>query len=278
MSAPATTLSVEQLYGLPGDAMPGHVADVFTTQVQFCPSVHDTFFGSLTGGNIGPGFDGWADWLDSVATALVCSNIARTSLYGFAGTVNRSASDAYWAGQLAGPEGRSVGRQIYDEEFPWNCAADGTTFADYQNSDPKGWAAKLAAYLTTSTFITDVLLKLIASEPNWLDQVNLVYYKLHLLDPSQEQVVVAAWTNANAAAVEQWTNDNYLAKLFTGDEWIGNVNAAIGVTTIESYSKGVWGGTGSTTTYGKAVEQFLGAKPSNLGLTTGASPDNLVVD
>jgi hypothetical protein len=270
-------LSVENLYGLAADGVVGQVQSAFTTQLQLSPSVHSTFFGSVT--TAWPGTPA-TDWTDSVAAALACSAIARSSLYGFSATVNGGAADGYWQGQLAGSSGLAASQALYAWAFPTYCTdGQGTTFQAYLTNNPTGWAAQLGDELTSTTFINTDLNKLIGNDPNWIYKVNLAYYKLHLLDPTQEQRVVQAWTAAYSGAVEQWQTYNYLTGLFAPDAWIGPVNAAIGVGKDDSYCS--TGGVGVPicsywTDYGLGVVSFLSGKPAGLGLTTGAKPNNEV--
>lgn len=270
-----TTLSVENLYDLADDDVVSQVGPAFTTQLELSPSVHSTFFASTNAAWPGPAGD---DWTDSVAAALACSAISRSTLYKFSQVVDGNASDAWWKGQLAGARGLAASRALYDWAFPDLCTdGSGTTFTAYLTNNPASWAANLAAHLTTPQFINNDLDKLIAGQPNWLDKINLSYYKLHRLDPAQETAVVTAWTAAYPQAIEQWQTDNYLATLFSPDAWVGAVNAAISVpTTINVTGSGGsgFGWNSDVTTYGDAVVNFLWGKPASLGLRIPGDPDN----
>jgi hypothetical protein len=270
-----TTLSVENLYDLADDAVVSQVGTAFTTQLELSPSVHSTFFASTNAAWPGPA---GTDWTDSVGTALACSAISRSTLYEFSRVVDGNASDAWWKGQLAGAPGLAASRALYDWAFPDFCTdGSGTTFAAYLANNPASWAAKLAAHLTAPQFINNDLDKLIAGQLNWLDKVNLSYYKLHRLDLAQETAVVAAWTAAYPQAIEQWQTNNYLAKLFSPDVWVGAVNAAISVPTTLNVTGSGGPGFGvnqEVTTYGDSVVNFLSGKPSRLGLAIGGDPVN----
>ena len=275
------TLSVQNLYALSASDVQGAVRTAFTAQLEMSPSVHGTFFGStgFAPGTYVPGIVD-AGWCDQVASALVCSGIARSSLYGFSRTVNQAAADSWWQGQLSGPTGLAASQALTQWAFPAHCHdGAGTTFQAYLGADQANWATQLADYLTTSAFIDVDLNKLIAADPNWLATLNAAYYKLHLLDPQQEARVVAAWTAAYSQAIEQWQSYNYLTGMFNPDVWLGAANGAIGVGKDGSYCS-----TGSVgvpmcsywTDYGLGVIGFLGGTPSRLGLATGAKPSNQV--
>ena len=270
-------LTVDNLYALTADGLPATIRAAFTAQLQMSPSVHGTFFANVSAGAPPPGIVNGA-WADQVASALVCSAISRSSLYGFDATVTQAAADGWWSGQLAGPAGLAASQALTQWAFPGNCHdGAGTTFQAYLGAQQASWAAQLADYVTTTPFIDVELSKLIADDPNWLAKVNLTYYKLHLLDPSQEARVVAAWTAAYNGAVEQWPTYNDLTGMFAADAWIGPANAAIGVGKDRSIcSVGSVGVPMCTywADYGLGVLDFLNGTPGQLGLATGAKPNN----
>ncbi|MDX6669910.1 MAG: hypothetical protein QOI91_273 [Solirubrobacteraceae bacterium] len=275
---PPPGYSVDNLYNLQADSVPGAVQSAFTAQLQASPSVQSTFFSSAAAPAVAP-VD--ADQTDSVAAALASSAISRSSLYGFGGTVNQSTADAWWHSRLAGGYGLQASRSLYDTVFPANCTdpnAPGTTFQDYLDNNPASWAQQLADRVTASSFINVELNKLIAGDPNWLAKVNLIYYKLSRLDPSQEQRVVTAFTSAYSNAVEQWQTYNYLTGMFQPDVWMDAVQAAIQVRTFQFVMVPGAGGMPTRwvyTYYGQAVGDFLGGKPAALSLTTGNLPSNV---
>jgi hypothetical protein len=270
------TLSVENLYALSDAAVPGQVYGVFVNQLQAAPSVHGTFFASTGTPPIGPVNPGW---VDGVAIALVCSSIARSSLYGFARTVNGGTADARWRSWLDGTTGLASGQALYDWAFPAYCTADGQSFQQYLASDPASWGAQLADEVTSGPFINTMINKLIPADPNWLRKLNLVFYKLHRLDPAQEQRAVAVWHDAYPPAIEQWQSYNYLASAyFSPTQFLGQVNAAISVGKDEQWCTVVNGlpYCNYWTEYGDAVVSFVNGPASQAGLATGQKPDNEV--
>jgi hypothetical protein len=267
-----TNLTIDTLLALSADAVPGQVRESFTASLQRAPSVHGTFFSSAGPAPRDPPAD--IGWLDGVASALVCSAIARSSLYEFSRTVYRERADAYWQGELAGANGLAVSQRLYGRLFPMWCRdGHGTSFYDFLLDNPGGWGDQLARTVTQNTYINVELNKLVAIDPNWLSKVNLVYYKLHHLDPAQEQRVVAAWTAAYPEAIEQWSTYNHLAGMFQPDAWIGPVNAAISVGTNVDHPMGDHF---TITDYGVAVVAFLSNTASNLNLKSGAPPKNRI--
>ena len=266
-----TALSVENLYDLTGDAVVAQVPTAFVALLQTSPSVHQTFFASVAAPAVAAQNP---DWVDSVAAALACSGISRSSLYGFAATVNQNAADNWWQTQLASQSGLAESQSLYQWAFPAYCSdGNGTSFQEYCGADAGSWAQQLAAHVTTDEFLNVELNKLISADPNWLYKVNLLYYKLHLLDPAQEQTVVAAFTGAYQGAVEQWQSYNYLNGVLQPDAWLGAVNSQIGVDTQTPPGRA---GQPIENSYGNAVVGFLGGKPSALRLTTGQDPQNVV--
>jgi len=127
-----TNLTIDTLLALSADAVPGQVRESFTASLQRAPSVHGTFFSSAGPAPQDPPAD--IGWLDGVASALVCSAIARSSLYEFSRTVYRERADAYWQGELAGANGLAVSQRLYGRLFPMWCRdGHGTSFYDFLN-------------------------------------------------------------------------------------------------------------------------------------------------
>jgi hypothetical protein len=268
-------LSVENLLSLDASPVPDLVYNTFLQQLQASPSVHSTFFGSTPAAPVAPNDPGWTD---SIATALVCSSMARSSMYGFSGTVNGGAADAYWTNALNSPGGLQVGAALYDWAFPSHCTGGGHSFQDYLLNQPQGWAQQLADRVVSAPYIDTMINKLIPGDPNWLVKLNVTFYKLHRLDPQQQQRAVAAWKSAYPAAIEQWPTYNYLAvSRFQANQFLGQVNTAIGVGKDDQYCTVTSGGLPICTywtDYGLAVVDFLGGTPKRLGFRTGRDPDN----
>jgi hypothetical protein len=90
-------LSAENLFGLSDTAVTAAVTSQFTAQLQCSHSVNYIFFYGVTDA-VNPQDP---TFVDNLAAAFVCPAIARSSLYGFAATVNKAAADAYWQTNLA---------------------------------------------------------------------------------------------------------------------------------------------------------------------------------
>jgi hypothetical protein len=286
------SLSVENLYQLKDDDVVSMVTPTFEQQLQLSPSVHSTFFSGTPGPWAGPNVDtdiAW--WIDTVAVVRMCCAIGRSTLYHFGDVVHTDAADEILQNILSGKTfefggGINIDGQIvlqltaglYAWAFRDHCTdGAGTSFLAYLNDDPEAWGVKLADYLTTDDFINVELNKLVAGQPNWLDQVNLAYFKVQWLcgpqGDQQEARVVKAWTAAYKDAVSIWRQRNLLNGMFPPEDWIPVANAAISVATKTGmmtprgmdYDKAC---------YGNAVNDFL--RPTSNALTTGPNPNNCV--
>jgi hypothetical protein len=277
-------LSVENLYALSADQVVPKVQRTFLTMLRLAPAVNGTFFPSDPTPMPGPSPERDAtDWLNSVAWSLACSGISRTSEHGFSRVVDRGKADKYLNDELDSKTALNMGQALYDWLFPDYCIGSaGTTFNAYLNGvPPEGsrrgvWAAHLASHVTTDQFINVVVAKLIASQPNWLDQVNLVYYKVHRLNPGENKVV-QAWTARYPKAVEQWQTNNYLKAALSADTWTTQAVARISeATTTTTHSPNPYGAPVDTTRtcYGEAVQDFLSGIPARMGLRTGTNMNN----
>lgn len=275
-------MSAENLYQLDDAPVIAQVQSVFANQLQASPSVQPTFFSSAGAPPIAPAN---RDWVDSVATALICDSISQSSLYGFKDTINQTAANSYWSSQLA-PTSQSAidaGRALYDWAFPTYCAAGGNTFQQYLSNNPQDWGQQLATKVSEGSFINIEVNKIIAAGPNWLQKLNLVLYKLHLLNDSTVQGVLKAWTAAlpNQGIVLNWQTYQFIpSSLFTNIYFLPQADQAIGT----GKDGQVCSGGGSLgvpicsywTDYGLAVVDFLKGKPQALGFYNGQSPNNRV--
>ena len=213
-------LSAQNLYDLTDDQVQSQVHSVFLTQLQNGPSVHGTFFSSVGAPAYGalPAYGGVVNWVDLVATALVCSSISRSSMFGFSKTINQQAADSFWETQLASSSANAVqaGHSIYNWAFPALCQANGSTFQDYLNNNPASWAQQLSTLVTSGSFINTTVAKLLAQDPNWLQKLNLVFYKISRLDNTKVQGVVDAWKRAfpNQAIAVVWQTLQFFTQQF----------------------------------------------------------------
>lgn len=277
-------LSVENLIALGADGASEQVVSVFTQLLENAESVHGTFFSGTGAAPVNlPGE--WSGWVDDVATALLCSSMAHTSMYNFAATVNGPRADAYWQEQLRPTVGNvggstvlAVAQWLFAWAFPTHCGDGTNTFALYL-PEAKRWATALADEMTDPTTIDTWIDKYIGQDPRWLEKLNLIFYKLHLLDEAEEARTVAAWKSAYPAAIEQWQTYNYLAgDSFTSTMFLSEVNGAIGVGKAGEHCEEEPGPDPELicdywTDYGDAVVSFLGGRPAQMGLGTGADPE-----
>ncbi|WFE31239.1 hypothetical protein [Micromonospora sp. WMMD975] len=273
-------LSVGNLLALDAKEVPKQVLAAFVQQLRASPSVRGTFFPSATPPASAPTDPTWSDHL---ATALICSSIASSSLYGFSGTVRADGAAAWWQSELAGQTALHASNTLYDWAFPAYCAGDGRTFQEYLGGDRGSWAQKLADRVTSDSYINMMINKVIAVDPDWLAKLNVVYYKLHRLDPAQEKRAVDVWAKAYPQAVEQWQAYNHVApSLFQTSTFLGEVNSAIGVGRdgrkchLVYAAREVIEVCDYWTDYGLGVVAFVNGPARQMGLTTGQQPDNRV--
>lgn len=282
-------LSVENLYNLKNAPVIQRLQDVFLNQLEFSPSVHNVFFPSAT---LPPVDSADPLWVDKVATALVCSSVASSSLYGFSKTINKSSADSYWTSQLdSSPGAWKVSQQLYWYFFPDYCQVDGVTFKQYFQDNPRLWGQQLLTKVTEPSFINTEVQKIIGSDPYWLQTLNLVFYKLYRLqrmlvppvfDDSWAKAVLDMWSRAwpDKGIDILWETYNFLhSNLFQSDYFLQQVNAAISVQTVTRMKPGVGEGHHFNQVvgqygYGLAVLPFLSGPAKDAGFTTGINPDN----
>ncbi|PJD91373.1 MAG: hypothetical protein CK424_07060 [Legionella sp.] len=272
------TLSVENLLQLVDTGVIASLKTTFMSQIKNSSVVKPVFFATEPAAPVPVN----QTFVDHVATGLVCSAIARTSLQGFNKCVNASVADGFWTNLLNSQEAVQHGQSLYDAAFATYCQADGASFNDYLANNRSQWGASLKDAVTTDSYINDVLLKEIAGDANWLNKINLILYKIHCLDDSLVQTVLDRWTQAapGKGVVKNWDIQNYIpASMFTGDVFISQVNQAINIcrSTVQTTSGGFGSGVSESGTeyYGEAVQAFLQQKASGLSLTTQDGPDNI---
>ena len=265
-------LSIENLYALSDAEVKTTVVATFTRQLEASSSVRDTFF---PGASM-PVDPLNRDFVDDVATALVCSSMAHSSLYGFKDAVNRKKADDYWSDHMKSADALAEGRHLYSWAFPQYCKGGGHTFAEYLADDPTEWGSRLKARVVSDSFVNVKMAELFAAEANWLEQLNLVFYKINRLDPSLTAEVLDIWTKAypDQGIVNTWQSHEFVPPdQFSDDQFLAQVNTAISkkdttTDTINAYYESVF------VHYGLRVVAFLKGKPKQLGLTTGKKPDN----
>ena len=271
--------SVDDLLARNDDRVQQSVIEFFLVRLKMAPSVFATFFPDVRDPSILP-VPAPADpsFVDQLASALVCSSIARTTLFGFADCVFAPAADSFWqsreevSGSRMGARSRVEARILYDHFFTFGDSGGtlGLTFAIYLN-DPGNWAKSLADAVTAPAFINVEIAKLLAHEPRWLQKLNLILYMLHRLEEGQRHVVAKVWSDAYPSIVDQWETYNY-APLFTVDEFVNEVNQAISVQTDHH-----WVDFETEHVFGEAVQDFLEGLPKQMGMITGRRPDNVQV-
>ncbi len=289
----ADRLSTEILLNLPDAKVKSAVTSQFITQMKCVPSVMVTFFSNpLPTETVTPKDP---SYVANMATAFVCSAIAQSSLHGFSAAINKTAAENYWKNGLSDTNASAIaeGQNLYSWAFPGYCAANGVSFLEFLQNDPKGWAEKLSQYVTTDPYI-DTTINKILSDPGWLDQLNLTLYKIDRLDPTKSAGVVDVWRKAYPAKniVKNWEERNFIPEAnfaTVPEQLLGAVNRAIAFRSIYE-NTGSDDGTGGFTqpVYGWEVAyNFLGIKAPypkmqqttdtlarRLGFLTGAPLNN----
>ena len=270
-------LSAADLYAADDSDVKKSVVSSFTAQLTNAPSVNgDIFNGSRT-----PVIDPVnAQLVDDVATALVSSAISRSSQFGFGATVDQARSDAYWSARLKTSDATTAGQALYASLFPDHCRSSDHVFSEYLAETGSGWGEQLAQHVTTDDFINVDMNRLIAGEPEWVALLNLVFYKIQRLDPSQVAVVLQVWRSAfpDEGITVSWQEQNYVPPVnWQPDVFLGQVSQAIAVKTWLG-GPGDIGAGGDMYMYGVSVGHFVQSPsgPARLGLTTGRQPQNQV--
>lgn len=279
-----SVLSVSDLFSMTDSSVRSTVSETLVQQLKSAPTVRSIFFSTEPAAPtpVDPAF------VDDLATAMVCSSISLSSLYGFSKCVDSTAAANFWQTRMTDSNAQAVaeGQALYAWAFPDHCRSVEHTFRDYAADNAASWGAELAAHVTADPFINTEILK-IFDQPNWLDQLNLVFYKIQRLDAGLVDHVLSAWSAAypDQGIVNTWGTRTFIpAQDFSAvpEQFIGAVNAAISVRSVigHTYTPGQGGPSASPGRswdrygFGVGVQQFLGGKPKALGLTTGSSPDN----
>ncbi|WP_321475432.1 hypothetical protein [uncultured Paludibaculum sp.] len=283
-----STLSPQDLFSLSDRDVRAAVQSQHLLQLQGSPSVRDVFFGGARAA-VGPHDP---VFVDDTASALVCSSIAMSSLYRFRDCVNPAAAETLWRTNLAvdNPKAIAEGQLLYGWAYPKQCKSANATFEAYMTDGAAKWAQELASHVITDAFINVTMNKEIFGQPNWLEQLNHLFYKLYRLDPAHIDPVLSKWKAAfpDKHIVQNWDRRNFIP--YMGFEkvpelFLSSVNAAIGQRTQQGTRfKTGFSQPGSGTSrgfyepiyhFGHDVQQFLQARPKQLNLTTGAQPDNV---
>lgn len=264
--AAAVPLSLDNLAKL-ADGSAGHVPGAFIDQLKNSPSVN-FFFGKVTPTPPKPAD---ATWTDEIATALVCSSIHASSEHGFSGDINQTAVETVLK-EVDGSRGVAASQAIHTALFPSLCAAEGHTFQQYLGAKQKDWGKQLADKITSKDYINVMIAKEQGKDAGWSSELNLMFYKLHLLDPAQESRTVLIWKKALPQAVENWEAVSLLASsLLKRDQFLAQVNAVISEGGGEScrWVGGPPPGGGQScidNPWGPRVSAFLGGTPARMKL------------
>ncbi len=269
---PEATLSLDNLYSMQDDNVRNQLEIEFKNQLMASEPVKSMFFPQASC-TIQP-----ADiqFVSNVATALVCSSVALCSLYDFQSTVDGGKCNNYWVSSLTGDQGAAESRHLYDTLFADACSENGITFSRYLNDSPQKWGQELTDFLVSGAHINQEVNKLIAGDQNWNAKLNLMLYKLQLLNKALYANVLQVFQSEIDQFVLQFPTCNYFnAGMLNQDMYCAEVNAAAAVQKSEYLP--VYGPTDSNSTsktYGEKLWDFIKGTPKALGLTTGTAPQN----
>ncbi|MEQ8999619.1 MAG: hypothetical protein RID53_24225 [Coleofasciculus sp. B1-GNL1-01] len=283
-------LSVENLFELADHEVKSNVTTGFTNMLQNAGNgVRNVFFpnppSAISPKNVA--------FVNDVACAFICSAISYSSRYNFANCVNRGRADDFWKRSLTQANANCIaeGSHLYTHYFLDYCRKDETTFRMYQEDGGSKWAKRLHDAVVTAPFINAKIV-IIFEEPNWLENLNLIFFKLHQLDPSYVQSTLDRWKVAypDKGIIAQWEKFHFIPyPNFTHlpKQFMGNVNNAIskktqtGKTFIPAF-----GGPGAAMAsgyiydyaYGKAVADWLAGRPNQLGFRTSTNYKNTEIE
>jgi hypothetical protein len=261
------------------------VVSTFTEAMTFAPEVSEIFG---FGGELDQAIPVDSGLASRTAVGLVANSVSNSAMYGFSQTVDGGAAQSYWQSQLSSPDALNCSQALYAWAFPDNCKSpSGSCFADYQQQQPATAAQQLAQYVTTTQFINADIAELIAGQEDWLARLNLVFYKLQLLDPALVPNVLSAWQSAypDKGIVVNWSSYRLIAvQTYSATQFINEVNQSIGQSsqrTVQAPPDGPPGheedgGQLIQTVMGAAVEDFVNGPANAAGLATGTPPDNVV--
>jgi hypothetical protein len=263
------TLTVEDLYSLPDHDVQALTTAQFLSQIKNSHLVHTRFFASEPPPLFPPLHD---VAIDQLACALVCRAISQSSLYGFGPCVNGDATLAFLQMRLKDTDVMDGARALYTSLFPDHATSGTTRFRDYLPDGPK-WAEALADLVTAPAFINKDM-QAIFVQPNWLDTLNLVFFKLDQLDPAVTNKVLAVWMAAypDRNIVSNWSHHQFVPYENISqvpDEFLPDVNAALSIGTDAEDGA-------DCKVYGHEVWLFLLGYPKKLNFLTGARPTNKV--
>lgn len=293
----AKPLTTEILFNMPDDQALVWVQTVFLQQLQY--SVREYFFSLFS-----PVPEPWQwppvdpEFVSDLASAFICSAISRSSLYGFAATINQSIADQFWQNTLREGNSKAVteGKSLYDSAFEVQCKDSNFSFYDFVLDGAQKWAQQLSDFISSDAFITTTLDKMTSSSnPDVINQLNLALYKIQRLDLSRTAAVLQKWRQSAPAVplVEDWAGRCFIPAanfLNLPDQFLSGVNASLAEVWgynsptpddgTDSWSQPIYG---SFVAYG-----FLGVQPPypdipwtqdsrvrQLGFLSGAPPQNL---
>lgn len=250
-------------------------------QLQNSPSVHTTFFSDSKAPVCSP-VD--AAFMDQTICALVCSSIARSSLFGFSATINLAAADQLWEMNLASPKMTAENKALYDRLFPAYCkVTDGYSF-NFFLLDRKSYAAAMKDCIISDKYLTMVLSTLF-TDPDCLNQLELTLYKLRCLDSSLLPEVLQKWeaTYPDKSIAQKLESLAYTgAKTFSADEFLSQVNGAINISrhqdAIIAYQRVPVVLEPAKDFFGESVLNFIKQFANQYGLYSGAGINNVITE
>ncbi|KAI0214551.1 hypothetical protein LSAT2_000337 [Lamellibrachia satsuma] len=244
--------------------------------------VRATFFSSHTPVEAEAHID--PDWFDfdTFGCLVMCQALAAAEdPFGISRMLHREKIDAKLEDIYASPQWRRMGFALYSILFQDMVKDDKRhiSFRRYMDNDRCHWAAALSAHVRSSKWLYSVIRPIIKGEYSDCDyrrDLNILFIKLHLLDPS---TVMPTYEHLNKAFPDlhlELATTNYLGEPLPSTLLQPAVDAAIDKATYPCESPRFTADT-LHVFYGVGVLEFIYSHARRLELCTGSDADNMRV-
>ncbi|XP_041362118.1 uncharacterized protein LOC121378084 [Gigantopelta aegis] len=245
------------------------------------PASNDTFFPTATAHPLLDGLDVGSFPLTKLATALVAQTITRCKdEFKFHATLKKDAVETYLRDVYESLQWKKLGFSLYAQVYPEivRDAKTGICFKDFLGDESHIWAEKLITHITEPSW-TREMLKLIVkgkySEEEYNRDMNVLFVKLHLLDP--QSVIPAFQFLLNQRALPavnlELATRNYLGGPLDHHVIKPEVETALrkpsvplNVSRLSLDEVEIF--------YGVRVDEFIVTECRNIGFWSGRRPEN----
>ncbi|KAK2179136.1 hypothetical protein NP493_510g00001 [Ridgeia piscesae] len=252
------------------------------SHVKSQPCVRETFFPGHVAVDAETKIDpNWFDF-DTFACLVVCNTLCEAEdPFGISRTLRRGAIHNALEEIYASPQWRRMGFALYSILFQ-DLVKDEKThipFFRYMDNDRCHWAAALSAHVRSSKWLYSIIRPIIKGEYSDCDyrrDLNILFIKLHLLDPS---VVMPTFEHLNKAFPDlhlELATTNYLGEPLSSTLLRPAVEAATNMATYPCQSPRFTLDT-LDVFYGVGVLEFIYNHARRLELCTGSDVDNMRV-